>query len=213
MSIKKLAGYIKTFISMADDKNKIVNVFGCNSGNALTDNASPYSVSTLRVLNALYPEVVKESKFYDTFMDKWFDPTSVEHTTTLEYMIENKMIEDQVVIEKPFNIILAEKYINLHKSAMRRGKEFNLDIADVRKLLKTKKCFYTGVTLTEIEGDNYQRTVDRIDNTRGYVKGNVVACSHLANQIKNELFERPTSNISTNITFVKKLLTKLEVVA
>lgn len=85
---------------------------------------------------------------------------------------------------------VAEKYLQLMKSAEKRGKEFSLTIADVRKLVSTKRCYYTGVELSQTDGDRFM-TVDRIDNEKGYVKGNVVACTHWANQIKNQLFEVP----------------------
>ena len=32
-------------------------------------------------------------------------------------------------------------------------------------------------------------TLDRLIPEKGYVKGNVVACTHIANQLKNELLE------------------------
>lgn len=102
----------------------------------------------------------------------------------------------------PYQVQLAEKYINLFKSAKRRGKEFNLEIKDVHSLLKEKTCFYTGKPFGD--GD-MQKTVDRVDNNKGYIKGNVVACSKLANQLKEQIFERPTNNLDCNIQFIAKV--------
>ena len=85
-------------------------------------------------------------------------------------------------------IRITEKKLQLMKSAQKRNLEFNLTDYDVKLLLKRKTCYYTGIEFTTL-GD-YHRTVDRIDNTKGYVKGNVVACTHIANQLKNELLEK-----------------------
>jgi hypothetical protein len=40
----------------------------------------------------------------------------------------------------------------------------------------------------EIGSDNWQNSpsLDRIDNTKGYEKGNVIMVSHMANSIKNQ---------------------------
>ena len=56
------------------------------------------------------------------------------------------------------------------------------------KLYKTKRCYYTGVRFDEKIKDK-QLTLDRVDRFQGYVKGNVVACTDKANQIKMQLFE------------------------
>lgn len=109
---------------------------------------------------------------------------------------------------EPFHLHVARKYVQLYESAARRNKKFDLALKDVARVLTTKHCYYTGVLLTRKAG-NYQRTIDRVDNDKGYVSDNIVACSHLANQIKNELFERPTSDLKTNIEFVDKLVGKL----
>lgn len=89
---------------------------------------------------------------------------------------------------------IAQKYINLANSAKSRGKEFNLTITSIRNLLSAKKCYYTGLPLT-----NESRTIDRIDNNKGYVKGNVCACHVRINLLKADL------SISDIIRLAKKL--------
>lgn len=109
---------------------------------------------------------------------------------------------------KPYEVKLAEKYHNLYKSAARRGKAFNLTLKDVHKLLQATRCYFTEVNF--IDGDaQYKRTIDRVDHTKGYVKGNVVACTLLANQLKASLFERPTSELGDNINFMYKVAAKV----
>jgi hypothetical protein len=80
---------------------------------------------------------------------------------------------------------IAKKYINIQQSAQKRNLEFNLSLKDIKRLLKTKKCFYTGNELNHIIGDENQLSIDRIDNNKGYVVGNVVACSSKFNMIKS----------------------------
>lgn len=80
------------------------------------------------------------------------------------------------------------KRLHLCLSAEKRNLEFNLDDEDVRKLLERKTCYYTGAKFNNLN-PNYKRTIDRIDCSKGYVKDNVVACTHNINQIKNLILE------------------------
>ena len=92
--------------------------------------------------------------------------------------------------DHPIEYMIALKYKSLYESARRRSKAFDLSFKDVRRLLERKTCAYTGVRLTNNKGLPTDRTIDRMDHSKGYVKGNVYAVSDRANQVKNELFER-----------------------
>lgn len=79
------------------------------------------------------------------------------------------------------------------KSCKERGVEWKLTFQAVKNLMKAKKCYYTGQKLTQpVKGiagfikRETDITLDRIDCKKGYVKGNVVACSTWANQLKSE---------------------------
>jgi hypothetical protein len=52
-------------------------------------------------------------------------------------------------------------------------------------MLGFKTCYYTGVTFTE-DGPN-ARSFDRIDSDKGYIEGNVVACTVDINGKKSNL--------------------------
>lgn len=56
-------------------------------------------------------------------------------------------------------------------SARKRNLECNLTNKDIRRFFKTKICPFTGYPLNK---DN--RSVDRIDNSKGYTSSNTVAC-------------------------------------
>lgn len=83
---------------------------------------------------------------------------------------------------------LAKRYIGKADSCKARNISFTLSLTSYRNLMRAKYCFYTGILLTEkgITG----RTIDRIDNTKGYESGNVVACCAGFNHIKS-IWESP----------------------
>ena len=77
---------------------------------------------------------------------------------------------------------VAKKFLSLKESAERRGKHFNLSLTSVRNLLQADKCKLTGIPLNST---NF--SVDRIDNTKGYIKGNVCACDKAINTLKGNI--------------------------
>ena len=82
---------------------------------------------------------------------------------------------------------VAKKMVGIKTSADSRGIEFGLTLKRVRQLLNTKKCFISGVKLNKTQGDDNQLTFDRLDNTKGYIDNNVVACSLRMNRAKDSL--------------------------
>ncbi len=83
------------------------------------------------------------------------------------------------------DVEVAKKLVNIHSSAQSRNLEFNLTFEYVKKLLEYTTCFYTNVQFTE-DGP-HARSFDRVDNDKGYVVGNVVACTVDINGKKNNL--------------------------
>lgn len=85
------------------------------------------------------------------------------------------------------DVDIAQKLLAIKSSADSRGIEFNLSLRKVKKLLSTKKCYISGVELNKIQKDDNQLTFDRLDNSKGYIDDNVVACSLRMNRLKGEL--------------------------
>lgn len=87
------------------------------------------------------------------------------------------------------DVSIAKKLIQLKESAASRNLEFNLTFATVKKLMLKKTCFYTGKRFSDpASGDSpWLRTIDRVDNNRGYVNDNVVACCKMINAMKGSL--------------------------
>ena len=80
---------------------------------------------------------------------------------------------------------VARKMIKIHQSAQDRKLEFDLSFESVKKLLQYQTCYYTGKKF-EDEG-LMARSFDRIDSAKGYVEGNVVACTVDINGKKSNL--------------------------
>lgn len=85
------------------------------------------------------------------------------------------------------DLILAKKYISKSQNAASRGIAFTLTYRGFCNMMKAKRCYYTGVELNDIDGDPNQRSIDRVDSSKPYETGNVVACSRAFNQLKGSL--------------------------
>lgn len=70
--------------------------------------------------------------------------------------------------------------------AKRRGLEFNLIYQDLEI---PEYCPYLGIKLTYMHESGGQdpshASIDRIDNNKGYIKGNIIVVSRMANAMKN----------------------------
>lgn len=81
------------------------------------------------------------------------------------------------------DLALCQKYVSLAESCRQRKIKFALSLQALKNVKKSKKCFYTG---TPFAKDN-QLSIDRVDNSKGYEDGNVVACSRDLNTRKGDL--------------------------
>ena len=78
---------------------------------------------------------------------------------------------------------ICQKLCSIYSNAKDRELECNLSFQDIKKLMLKKKCYFTGVPFTEEGPDS--RSIDRLDNSKGYIKGNVVACGQGLNGRKS----------------------------
>lgn len=90
-----------------------------------------------------------------------------------------------------FDLYCAKHLTWKAENAKKRGIEFDLSFQSMKNLMGAEHCFYTGIKLTKSTGKEAElrlsdATIDRIDGSKGYIKGNVVACCHAANQMKNQ---------------------------
>ena len=127
-------------------------------------------------------------------------PVNIEsHKAECEPEIESESESDKQI---HFKLKVAQKYANLMKNAVQRNLEFNLELSDIEMLLKQERCFYTGKLFDD---KTNIRTVDRIKSDKGYVKGNVVASTWDANQLKNSLLEL-SNPLFTDIESLKRFV-------
>ena len=104
---------------------------------------------------------------------------------------------------------LAELLTRKIQSCKDRKIKFTLTLTEYERLMKTRKCYYTDVLMNGDPKSPHRVTLDRINPDLPYQKGNVVACSTVANAGKNDLFEAPSSQritLSETIAMCNKLI-------
>lgn len=96
-------------------------------------------------------------------------------------------------MSKLSDAIVARKYLNKIERCIESKTEFTLSFAEYKRVVTAKYCRYTGILLTthkEGKQESSDITIDRIDNSKGYIKGNVAACCYEYNQLK-AIMENP----------------------
>ena len=95
------------------------------------------------------------------------------------------------------DIEVAKKMINLQQSASSRNIEYDLSFETVKYLMTRTHCYYTGV---KFEDDGKLAfSVDRVDSKKGYIEGNVVACTVDINSKKSNLTIEEIKSLSVRI--------------
>lgn len=127
------------------------------------------------------------------------------HTVPPEELTKEELVKDEPLKEDAHDSTeptvtdyhVAKKLVQLKQSADSRKLEFNLTFKTVKRLMKARKCFYTGKIFSS---GVHARSVDRVDSSLGYIEGNVVACTVEINQVKSNI---PTKDL---ILLGKKVL-------
>lgn len=105
-------------------------------------------------------------------------------------------------IHKCPNNISEKLYKHSKKSAKSRNLEYELDQNYIEELLtkQNRCCFYTGIKLSDDYKDKTTYpTIDRIDSSKGYIKGNVCICTWTCNIMKNTMTTEQFKDIITKI--------------
>ena len=98
-------------------------------------------------------------------------------------------------------------------SAGTRGYEFSLSHEDIKSLIIGANCFYCGKAPQYSEwikdlGKIMFNGIDRVDNSIGYVPGNVVACCKQCNTFKSDISVKKFAQISAMYEKIKSFLDK-----
>jgi hypothetical protein len=204
-----------------EQKAQVCRVFSSYVGYFLSQQATNNIVDVITLVVELFPYVQNTPSYKrlnkrdDTM---WPNPTtsSFPHTVepalgprpgtdTLRAQDEDVSSVDQ---SDPEAVHVAKKLVQLFKSARKRNLEFGLDHEDVAALLATERCHYTDEVMKN--SGLQQRTIDRLDNSRGYIKGNVVACTYQSNQLKAFLFEDVRSELFMRPETLLKMMFRMK---
>lgn len=89
------------------------------------------------------------------------------------------------------------------RCAKRRYKEVNISLEDLKELWESQSgiCPLTGRKLS-LEHDNlpYQASLDRIDNSKGYIKGNIRYIALIANYCRNNFTDDEVIDFCQSVT-------------
>lgn len=91
-----------------------------------------------------------------------------------------------------FELLAIARWQQTKENAEKRGLSFTLTVSQVKTLLLTKRCYYSGKLL--VDGPHpkggalnpCRRTFERLDNSKGYTAKNVRAVCMRLNNIRSD---------------------------
>lgn len=151
-----------------------------------------------------------------TFQKKGTDKYCKEcKTTHTRYFLENFTQEQKEATAQKKREQLIKNYVHhklmqCKKRAEKRGIEFNLEESDI---IIPDKCPILEVPLIiGTKGDYaYSPSIDRIDNSKGYIKENVQIISNKANSMKNSASPKELLAFIKNIKRYSLILNEQEI--
>lgn len=118
-----------------------------------------------------------------SLLDKTRKTTSERKTTCKKCSVSIRQIEK---LNRDWKIDAAKLlYKNIKSRCKRTGKEFSIELEDI---IIPEKCPVFGFDLRREDKKTwmYAPSVDRIDSSKGYIKGNVTVVSRRANILKRD---------------------------
>ena len=113
----------------------------------------------------------------------------MQHLTHSEYLAQNQEYKETLKEQErrrrnhqSYRTSNPSKYMltRIRNSARDRGLDFNLELED---LVVPEVCPILGLPF-DYDSPHYTPSVDRLDNNKGYIKGNIVIMTTLANRMK-----------------------------
>ncbi|CAH1066773.1 Uncharacterised protein [Acinetobacter phage MD-2021a] len=192
-----------SFKSMfVEEYNSILMSLCLNDVITLSDNTNENGIKTILDINDPF-KLLCEDKTLTIFNRKGYD---VDYTIDLRNTNEAFETLMTPLNKVPFDTYVSLKMLHKQVQCAKRGIEFSLSFADMKRLLSRKKCYYSGIEMT-MEG-KHSLSLDRIDDKKGYEPSNVVACSSYVNGLKNELLEGRDRTRELSNGELKKVLSK-----
>ena len=144
---------------------------------------------------------------YDTRLDSiWYGGSKNKYGFDKLKSHEQPLFKENLESPTSFDTLVALKYLHKKVQADNRGIEFTLSLSDMVRLMKAKRCYYTGVELT-LDG-SLGLSFDRLDSTLGYTRSNTISCSAIANTLKENLMESCDVQQHLSKKEIKKMLLK-----
>lgn len=116
-------------------------------------------------------------------------------------------VDHQLSPRVKLSLLAARQYMDLYAKSQEEAVAFTLSIDELTELLRTKECYFTQEALVMEHSEHAQMINDnqiaiaRLNHSKGFVTGNLVACSHKALLLKGELdasaFEQMMSALNT----------------
>jgi hypothetical protein len=162
----------------------------------------------------MYRRTKEQQKLYNkTYRDKHKEELSIKkkaYYSKPEIKIRYKAYKKLYYKENKLNLTKdtheyiknnREKYLlsRAKRSSKVKGLEFNLDLSDIQI---PEYCTLLGIKLTSALGYGQlesNSSIDRIDSTKGYVKGNVWIISRKANTMKSNATKEQLILFANNI--------------
>jgi hypothetical protein len=127
---------------------------------------------------------------------------------SLEEIIKINENYDVIPNDEPVDYSIKKAVLNAKSRAKKNNMEFDITVTDIPK---SKNCPLLGIPL--IKGvkkiTENSPTIDRIDNTKGYVRGNVRIISAKANRSKNNSTKEEYNILTKNLARINKLIQSL----
>lgn len=129
-------------------------------------------------------------------------------------VIKRVEVKPVVIVNRPTDLQYAKRYVTKASNANSLNHEFTLTFAQFKRLFNRKYCQLSGVELVTSDSSSpYYPTLDRVDNSKGYINGNVVCAASFVNQFKGYIenpinkmtFELGAKIVTSTIEFMKKV--------
>lgn len=86
--------------------------------------------------------------------------------------------------------LIRYRFLSARFRAKRKGLEFSITEEDIEELLQhqNNKCYYLNIPFDN-NNDRYSLSIDRINSSKGYIKGNIRLITSMVNYMKAEYSE------------------------
>ena len=98
---------------------------------------------------------------------------------------------------KRSDLSIAKAYLEKAQSSKDRELDFTLSFSQYKRLVTRKKCQITNILFNK-SSQGYNPTLDRLDNSLGYIPGNVITVCHFVNQVKS-IWENPNNPLTIEL--------------